>query len=67
MAKKKSELEEVVTIKESDYMTLLEDHIALQALKIAGIEDLPLYKGIESIIKNGHIEIHIKPIKRWYR
>lgn len=67
MAKLKKDAEAVVTIRESDYMTLLEDHLTLKALKISGIEEMPLYKGITSIIEDGHVEIHMKPIKRWYR
>ena len=67
MAKKKSELNQYIGLLERDYVTLLEDHLTLRALKIAGIEKMPIYQGIESIIKDGRIEIHIKPIKSKYR
>ena len=53
MAKKKSELNQYIGLLERDYVTLLEDHLTLRALKIVGIEKMPIYQGIESIIKDG--------------
>ncbi|PXV57442.1 hypothetical protein CLV62_15226 [Dysgonomonas alginatilytica] len=67
MAKKKSELNQYVSLSEKDYLTLVEDHITLKALKIAGVENLPMFKSVESIIKDARIEIHLKPIKQKYR
>lgn len=67
MAKKKSELNQYISLLEKDYLTLLEDHLTLRALKIAGIENMPIFRGIDSIIKDGRIEIHIKPIKSRYK
>lgn len=67
MAKKKSELNQYISLPEKDYLTLVEDHITLKALKIAGVEKLPMFKSVESIIKDGRIEIHLKPVKQKYR
>jgi predicted nucleotidyltransferase len=67
MAIRKSELNQYIGIPEKDYLTLLEDHITLRALKIAGIENMPIYKSVDSIIKDGRIEIHMKPVKQKYR
>lgn len=67
MAKLKSELTQYVSLTEKDYLTLLEDHITLKVLKIAGVENLSIFKSIESIIKDGRIEIHLKPVKQKYR
>ena len=67
MARKKSESDSYVTILEKDYLTLLEDHITLKALKKSGIEAMPIFKGIDSIIRDGRIEIHIEPIKKRYK
>lgn len=67
MAIRKSDKNQYVSLLEKDYLTLLEDHITLRALKIAGIEEMPIYQGIDSIIKDGRIEIHFKPIKQKYR
>lgn len=67
MAKLKSELEKMVTLQDKDYLDLVEDHIMMTALRIAGIEEMPIYKAAMSILKNNHIEVHIKPIKHYYR
>ncbi|NDW08745.1 hypothetical protein [Dysgonomonas sp. 520] len=67
MAKRKTELNQYISLLEKDYLTLLEDHLTLRALKLAGIEKMPIYKGIDSIIKDGRIEIHMKPIKGKYK
>jgi hypothetical protein len=45
----------------------LEDHIVLRALRIAGIEKEPLFEAVESIIRDGRVEIHIKPVEGRYR
>ena len=67
MAIRKSDKDKYICILEKDYLTLLEEHIVLQALKIAGIEQMAIYQGIDSIIQDGRIEIHLHPIKRKYK
>ena len=68
MAYKRSEREELVTLKERDYLTLIEDHIFVRALKISGVLDKDgVMKAIESVMKDARVEIHIKPIKKHYR
>jgi hypothetical protein len=67
MARIKSELEKYVSISEKDYLILIESHMMLNALKIAGVEELPIFKAADSILKDGRVEIHFKPIKPRYR
>ena len=67
MAIRKSDKDKYICILEKDYLTLLEDHITMRALKIAGIENMAIYQGIDSIIRDGRIEIHLNPIKRKYK
>lgn len=67
MAKLKSEIEKWASIPDREYLKLLEDHIMLTALKVAGIEKMPIYKVAESILKDNRIEIHIKPVKHYYK
>lgn len=67
MARKKKDSDKYITLNPKDYMELIEDHITLKALKIAGLESMPIYKSIKSILKDGRIEIHIKPIEKNYR
>lgn len=67
MAKKLSSATRVVTLLERDYLTLLEDHIVLRALKIAGIEKEAVFEAVESIIRDKRVEVHIRPIEDRYR
>lgn len=56
-----------MTITERDYLTLLDDHMVLRALKIAGIEKYPIFQAINSILKDGRVETHIRPIDGRYK
>lgn len=67
MAKLKSELDKWISMPDRDYLYLVEDHIMMTALRAAGIEQLPIYKSAQSILKNNHIEVHLKPIKPQYK
>lgn len=67
MAKKRTELNSYVSILEKDYLELLESYILLRALKIAGIEKMPVYQSAASIIEDGRVEIHMDAIKAKYR
>jgi hypothetical protein len=67
MAYKKSNKERYIQIREEDYLTLVENSMVLNALKIAGVEELPVYQSIHSIIESGRVEIHIHPIKKKYK
>ena len=67
MAKKLTGNIRYVTITEHDYLTLLDDHMVLGALKIAGIEKYPIFQAINSILKDGRVETHIRPIDGRYK
>lgn len=67
MAKLKTHSTRVVEICEQDYLLLLENSIKMEALKIAGIEKMAIYKAMEHILNNQHIDILIKPISTKYK
>ena len=67
MAKLKSQSIRVIEIKEYEYLQLVENTIKLEALKIAGIEKMAIYKAMEHILNNQQIDILIKPLSRQYR
>lgn len=67
MAKKRTELNQYISILEKDYLELLEASILLRALKIAGIEKMSIYQSAVSIIEDGRVEIHMDVIKTKYR
>ena len=50
MAKLKSQSQKYVELKEEDYLLLIENTIKMEALKIAGIEKMPIYKAMEHIL-----------------
>ena len=67
MSKLKTHSTRVVEIREQDYLLLLENLIKMEALKIAGIEKMAIYKAMEHILNNQHIDILIKPISTKYK
>lgn len=66
MAKLKSQSQQYVQLKESDYLRLVENTMTIEALKIAGIEKMDIWKAIQYILQNEHIDILIKPISKKY-
>lgn len=66
MAKLKSQAQKYVELKEEDYLRLIENTIKMEALKIAGIEKMPIYKAMEHILEHEHIDLLIKPVSRRY-
>lgn len=62
MAEIKSESYKYITIKETEYLQLVENTMIVEALKIAGVEQLPIYQAVRRILDDKRIEIHIKPL-----
>ena len=62
MAKLKSNHIKYVTITEKEYLELIENTMMVEALKIAGVEELPIYKAMLRILEDRRVEIHIKPL-----
>ena len=66
MAKLKSQSQKYVELKEEDYLLLIENTIKMEALKIAGIEKMPIYKAMEHILEHEYIDLLVKPVSRRY-
>lgn len=62
MAKIKSESTKYITIKETEYLQLIENTMIVEALKIAGVENLPIYEAVRHILDDKRVQIHIKPL-----
>lgn len=62
MAKIKSESTKYITIKENEYLQMVENTMLVEALKIAGVEKLPMYQAAQHILTDKRVEIHIKPL-----
>ena len=52
LKKLKSKSDEFVKLSERDYKILLENTIKIEALKIAGIEKMAIYKAMEHVLNN---------------
>lgn len=66
MAKLKSKSQKYIELKEEDYLRLIENTMAIEALKIAGIENMDIWKAVQHILQNEHIDILICPVSRKY-
>ena len=66
MARLKSESTKYVSITEKEYLELIENTMIVEALKIAGVESLPIYNAVQRILKDGRVQIHIKPMCKRY-
>ena len=66
MAKLKKDLHKYVELREEDYLRLIEDAMLVEAMKLAGVEKLPIWKAIQRILGDKRVEIHVKPISRRY-
>ena len=62
MAKIKSQSGKYVTIKETEYLQLIENTMVVEALKMAGVENLPIYQAARRILDDKRVEIHVKPL-----
>ena len=66
MAKLKKDLHKYVELREEDYLQLVENTMIVEAMKLAGVEKLPLWKAVRRILDDRRIEIHVKPVNRRY-
>lgn len=66
MAKLKKDLHKYVELREEDYLHLVENTMIVEAMKLAGVEKLPLWKAVRRILDDKRIEIHVKPVNRRY-
>ncbi|MFR9641923.1 MAG: hypothetical protein SNH41_07415 [Rikenellaceae bacterium] len=66
MARLKSESTKYITIHEREYLELIENTIIVEALKIAGVEQLPIYNAVQRILEDKRVQIHIKPLSTRY-
>lgn len=66
MAKLKKDLDKYVELREEDYIVLLEHQMMIEALIIAGVKKLPIYKAMRRIIDDKRVELHPYPVNRRY-
>lgn len=64
MARLKTHEDKRVPVPEDEYLRLMENTIILEALKIAGIEELPIWKAMRRILDDKRVELHIRPVRK---
>lgn len=66
MARLKKDLNKYVELREEDYLLLVENSMVVEAMKLAGVEKLPIWKAVRRILDDKRIEIHVQPVNRRY-
>lgn len=64
MARLKTREDKRIPVPEDEYLRLMENTLILEALKIAGIEDMPVWKAMMRILDDKRIEIHLHPVHK---
>ncbi|WP_373168173.1 hypothetical protein [Bacteroides cellulosilyticus] len=64
MARLKTHEDKRVPVPEDEYLRLMENTMILEALKIAGIEELPIWKAMRRILDDKRVELHIRPVRK---
>lgn len=64
MARLKTQEDRRIPVPEDEYLRFVENTMIVEALKIAGIEEMPVWKAMKRIIDDKHIEICIHPVRK---
>ncbi|GCB34782.1 hypothetical protein [Bacteroides faecalis] len=64
MARLKTHEDKRVPVPEDEYLRLMENTMILEALKIAGIEELPIWKAMRRILDDKRVKLHIRPVRK---
>lgn len=64
MARLKTQEDKRIPVPEDEYLRFTENTMILEALKIAGIEEMPIWKAMKHILDDKRVEIHVRPIRK---
>lgn len=64
MARLKTHEDKRIPVPEDEYLRLMENAMVLEALKIAGIEDMPIWKAMKRILDDKRVEIHVRAVRK---
>ncbi|MCE8873752.1 hypothetical protein INE80_04660 [Bacteroides ovatus] len=64
MARLKTHEDKRIPVPEDEYHRLMENTMVLEALKIAGIEAMPIWKAMRRILDDKRVELHIRPVRK---
>lgn len=64
MARLKTQEDRRIHVPEDEYLQLVENTMIVDALKIAGIENMPIWKAMMRILEDKRVEVHIHPVRK---
>lgn len=64
MARLKTQEDKRIPVPEDEYLRLMENTMIVDALKIAGIENMPIWKAMMRILEDKRVEVHIHPVRK---
>jgi hypothetical protein len=64
MARLKTHEDRRIPVTEDEYLRFTENTIILEALKLAGIEEMPIWKAMKHILDDKRVEMHVHPIRK---
>ena len=64
MARLKTHEDRRIPVTEDEYLRFTENTIILEALKLAGIEEMPIWKAMKHILADKRVEMHVHPIRK---
>lgn len=64
MARLKTKEDKRIPVPEDEYLRLMENTLIVEALKIAGVEEMPIWKAMMRILEDKRVEVHIRPVRK---
>lgn len=64
MARLKTQEDKRILVPEDEYLQLLENTMIVEALKIAGVEEIPIWKAMKHILDDKRVEIHVRTVQK---
>lgn len=64
MARLKTQEDRRIPVPEDEYLRFTENTMILEALKLAGIEEMPIWKAMKHILDDKRVEIHVRSIRK---
>lgn len=64
MARLKTQEDRRIHVPEDEYLRFVENTMIVEALKIAGVEEMPVWKAMKRILDDKRVEIHVRPVRK---
>lgn len=64
MARLKTQEDKRIPVPEDEYLRLVGNTMIVDALKIAGIENMPIWKAMMRILEDKRVEVHVHPVRK---